>query len=82
MPATVRHVWVQSPEHHQPPDPGLLLAWERIQGEWWAWVVTAMDRPGRSPTVIQRWYHRRDVTAAPTRPASPDQYRWHLGWKE
>jgi len=82
LPATTRHVWVQSPEHHQPPDPGLLIAWQRVGWTWWALVVTVMDRPGKSAVTIQRWYHRRDVIGAPTRPESPDRLRWHAGWME
>jgi hypothetical protein len=81
MPATARHVWVQSPEHHTAPDPGLLITWQRSGSVWWAWVITLVDRPGHSPALLQRWYHQNDVIAAPTRPRSPDPARWHQGWK-
>lgn len=80
MPKTVRHVWVQSPEHHTPPDPGVLVEWRRAGSRWEAWVITVVDRPGRSPAVLERWYDERDVMPAPTKPRSPDRARWHLGW--
>lgn len=80
MPPEVRHVWCQSGDHHHPPDPGLLIAWEQHGGVRWAWVMVVIDRPGRSTAVIQRWFHERDVVAAPSTPISPDRNRWHLGW--
>lgn len=81
-PATARHVWIQSPEHHQPPDPGLVITWARVGSTWWAWVVIIVDRPGKSAAMIQRWMHERDVITAPTRPQSPDGGRWHQGWMD
>lgn len=80
LPPRVAHCWVQSPEDHQPPDPGLVLEWRRWSGSWWAWTIVLMDREGHSPAVIQRWFHERDVVGAPTQPRSPDPGRWHQGW--
>ena len=79
-PAVVRHVWVQSPEDHQPPDPGLLIEWRRFDYQWFAHVIVVYSRGG-STAVIQRWFHQDDVIRAPTEPLSPDRWRWHKGWK-
>jgi hypothetical protein len=79
-PAIVCHVWVQSPEDHQPPDPGLVIEWRRFDYQWFAYVIVVHSREG-STAVIQRWFHQDDVIRAPTEPLSPDRWRWHKGWK-
>jgi hypothetical protein len=79
MPAQTRHVWVQTSRHHEPPAAGLLIAWQRHGSTWWAWVVTVIAEPGKSPTVVQHWYHEKDVRPIRTRPISPDPNRWHRG---
>ena len=65
------------PVHRTPPDPRVLIEWRRWR-PWGARVITVVDRPGRSPAVIGRWYDQRDVTPAPTKPQSPDPGRRHL----
>lgn len=80
MPRAVRHVWVQTARHHAPPAPGLVVTWQRHGGAWWAWVVTVLDDDAKAaPTVVQHWYHQRDVTPIKGRPVSPDRLRWHQG---
>lgn len=76
-----RHVWVQSPEEHHPPDPGIVVDWRRDPDTWRAFVIIVMERQGQT-TVVQRWFHAGDLTPIPTRPISPDHSRWHLGWRE
>lgn len=75
-----RHVWVQSPEDHRPPDPGVIVEWRSWQGHNYALVIVVMERDGRTAT-LQRWFHQRDLAPIPTRPRSPDPSRWHQGWK-
>lgn len=75
----IRHVWVQTPQHHHPPAPGLLICWRHHENAWWGWVVTVVGDHDDLPTVAQHWYHSRDIIAAPTEPMSPDPHRWHLG---
>ncbi|WP_375424824.1 hypothetical protein [uncultured Friedmanniella sp.] len=75
-------LWAQSGEDHQAPDPGLAVEWRRWNGAWYCFAIVVLDRPGRSPAVLQRWYHQRDVTPARPPPGSPDPDRWHLGWND
>lgn len=81
MPATVRHVWVRSPVHPPAPDPGLVI-FDRTDGSGTRWFECAIriSRPGKSPAVITRWMHERDVVAMKSRPESPDPHRWHRRW--
>jgi hypothetical protein len=81
MPAKDRHVWVQAPDHHTPPDPGMLITWQRSGSTWWARVITLVDLPGHSSALLQRWGHQQEGTPAPTRSQSRARNRWHLGWK-
>lgn len=79
MPEHTSHVWVQSPEDHQPPDPGVVIEWRRWEYKRYALVFVVMHRQGRV-ACIQRWFAEADVIEAPTRPKSPDAGRWHRGW--
>jgi hypothetical protein len=62
----VRHVWVQTSRSHEPPAAGLLITWQHAAGAWWGWVVSVIAEPGTSPTMVQHWYHQKDL-----RPISP-----------
>lgn len=69
-------ITVQSPEDHQRPDLGIVVEWRRWSYEWYCFVLTVIDRPSQSPTVLQRWYRRTEVAPAPTASRSPDPRRW------
>lgn len=66
----IRHVWVQSSHDHEPPAAGLLITWQRAAGVWWGWVVTVISEAGKSPTIVQHWYHERDVRPIRAQPIS------------
>lgn len=70
-PTQTRHVWIRlSDKHsHQPPAPGLVLAWKRHSYAWSA-LVTYVDelRDGAEPVVVQRWIPAADLRPAPSDP--------------
>lgn len=75
-----RHVWVQSPEDHQPPDPGVLIEWRKgDHGRWFGLVAVVMERGGAA-AVLHRWFDARDLIPVPSDPRSPHAMRWHQGW--
>lgn len=75
-----RHVWVQSPQHLTPPNPGLVIDERRWSGVTYYHVIAVLHHEERR-VVIQRWYHQDDVRFIRTRPTDPDPGRWWEGWR-